>query len=311
MKKLLILGTGGTIACVPSTEGMVPRLELKEMLAAVPELGGLAQLDSLQLFSLDSSNITPKHWQELALALAEYYDTYDGFIILHGTDTMAYTAAALSQMLHACGKPVVLTGAQLSLQEPGSDAPENLMLSVKAATSDAEGVFLAFGGQVIHGLKAKKLYTEAFHGFASINSSPAARLEQDELVWLDKRGGAVGPGRFSVQTELEARVAVVKLTPGLSCDILEYYLKEGYRGLVLEGFGAGGVPTGEPNWLPGVARLLQAGMRIICATQCLYDGVHLDRYPMGILAEKLGAEAGGMLTVEALLTKLMVELAGK
>ena len=311
MKKLLILGTGGTIACVPSSEGMVPRLELKELLAGLPELDEQVQLDCRQLFSLDSSNIAPKHWQALARALAKYYDSYDGFIILHGTDTMAYTAAALSQMLHACGKPVVLTGAQLSMQESGSDAPANLLLSIKAASSEASGVFLAFGGQVMHGSRAKKLYTENFRGFASINSAPAALLERDELVWTDKCGGASGAGSFRVQLELETKVAVVKLSPGLSCDILEYYLQAGYRGLVLEGFGAGGVPTGELNWLPGLARLLQEGVRIICATQCLYDGVHLDRYPMGILAEKLGAESGGLLTVETLLTKLMVELAGK
>lgn len=309
MKKILLLGTGGTIACVPSADGLIPALDGASLLRMVPALKGLCDIDCKQLFSLDSSNLQPAHWQRMAQAVAEHYADYDGFVITHGTDTMAYTSAALSWMLHGCRKPVILTGAQLPIEAEGSDAPGNVLLAFKAACSEVSGVCLAFGGQLIHGAYAKKLYSEDFKGFVSINVPPLASMQGDELVIMgDGVGGGADGDRFSAQLELEAKVAVVKLTPGLPADILDYYLEKGYRGLVLESFGAGGVPNDENNWLPALERLLHAGVKIVCATQCVYDGVHLDKYPIGILAQRLGAESSGLLPVEAAYTKLMWEL---
>lgn len=311
MKKVLMIGTGGTIASLPSEDGFVPGLDARAMAEMVPGLKELAELDCLQLMDLDSSNINPQHWVEMAKALEANYDKYDGFVITHGTDTMAYTVAALSQMLHNCQKPVVVTGAQLTMGEEGTDAKANIYFSVQAAVSSLKGVALAFGDRIIHGLYAKKMCTENFNGFWSINQEPLAQVVDDKLVWNSTQGAGYGEGAFSVHTKLEAKVALVKVTPGLPSEVLDYYLGKGYRGIVIEGYGAGGVPNADINWLPAVERLLKAGVRVICATQCLYDGVHLDRYPMGILAQRLGAEAGGLATVEALLTKLMVELGDK
>lgn len=309
MKKILMLGTGGTIACVPSGDGFVPGLSAEMLMAMVPGLGELAHIDCLELMSLDSSNMGPEHWLQIAEALETNYNLYDGFVITHGTDTMAYTAAALSSMLENCQKPVVITGAQLTMEEAGTDAKSNIYLSVQVAVSEVQGVCLAFGNQVIHGLWAKKICTENLNGFASINAEPLATVIDGRLQWHSSKGGAYGKGTFSAAHKLERKVAVVKITPGLDCAILDYYLIQGYRGLVLEGFGAGGVPNGDNNWLPALERLLKEGVRVICCTQCLYDGVHLDRYPMGILASRLGAESAGNMTVEAALCKLMVELA--
>ena len=311
MKKILMLGTGGTVACVPSADGLVPALDGPAMIKLVPELEDVCAIETKQILNLDSSNLAPQHWKIIAEAIAAHYEQYDGFVITHGTDTMAYTAAALSQMLCNCQKPVVLTGAQLPIQAEGSDAPDNIYHSFLAATSSLKGVALVFGDQVIHGAYAKKLYTENFNGFASINRAPMATIRHNHLFWEKSalQGGGYGEGEFTIDTALEPKVAVVKLIPGTTPDILEFYLAKGYKGLVIEGFGAGGVPNGDNNWLPKLEQVLQAGVTVVCATQCLYDGVHLDTYPMGILAERLGAKSAELDTLETTVVQLMLELA--
>ena len=311
MKKILMLGTGGTIACVPSADGLVPELDGAAMVQMVPELAGLCAIDYQQVLNLDSSNIAPQHWQIIARAIAENYQQYDGFVITHGTDTMAYSAAALSLMVENCNKPVVFTGAQLPVGAPGTDARDNIYHAFLTAVSNVKGVVLTFGNAVIHGRCAKKLCSENFNGFGSINRKPLATIENHRLQWEaeEPQGAGAGNGAFAVHPELEEKVAVVKITPGLPADILNYFLEQGYRGIVLEGFGAGGVPNGENNWLPVVEKLLRHGMRVVCTTQCVYDGVDLTKYPMGVLAERLGAESAGQATVEAALTRLMWELA--
>ena len=309
MKKILMLGTGGTIACVPSENGLIPALDGETLVSLVPELAGLCHIDYKQILNLDSSNISPKHWRLMANALAENYDAYDGFVITHGTDTMAYSAAALSQMISGCKKPVVFTGAQLPITADGTDAKDNVLHAFLVATSQAQGVCLAFGNVVIHGLYAKKMYSENFNGFCSINYEPMATISEHTLNWNTYEGAGMDGESFAVNTKLEEKVAVVKITPGLAPDILDYYLDRGFKGVILEGFGAGGVPNDENNWLPAVERLIKNGVRVVCATQCIYDGVNLSVYPIGTLAKKLGAESAGLHTIEASLTKLMIDLA--
>ncbi len=304
-----MLGTGGTIACVPSENGLVPALDGKTLVKMVPELAGLCHIDYKQILNLDSSNIAPKHWQIIANALAENYDNYDGFVITHGTDTMAYSAAALSWMVQGCQKPVVFTGAQLPITAQGTDAKANVYNAFLVATSQAQGICLAFGKFVIHGLYAKKMCSESFDGFYSINYKPMATIEDNQFTWNSYEGAGSLGNNFTLNTALEEKVAVVKVTPGFSPDILDYYLDRGYKGIILESFGAGGVPNDENNWLPMVEKLITNGVRVVCATQCIYDGVNLDLYPIGTLAQKLGAESAGTLTIEATLTKLMHDLA--
>ncbi len=310
MKKILLLGTGGTIACVPSEDGLVPALDGPTLISMVPQLDGMCDITYMQILNLDSSNLSPSHWQTIAQAVADHYDDYDGIVITHGTDTMAYTAAALSQMLRNCRKPVVLTGAQLPMQAAGSDAPGNVLHAFMAATSDIQGVFIAFDDILIHGAYAKKTHSEAFHGFDSINHRPAATFAANMMQIVDPLGGATGEGTFYATTQLEPKVAAIKITPGLSPKVLDIYTQLGYKGLILESFGAGGVPNDDSNnWLPALERTLRAGVQIVCNTQCLHDGTHLDVYPIGILAERLGAQSAGDDTIETSLAKLMVSLA--
>ena len=269
MKRILMLGTGGTIACVPSADGLVPALDGPAMIRLVPELEEVCAIETKQILNLDSSNLSPEHWQIIAKAIAANYENYDGFVITHGTDTMAYTAAALSQMLHNCQKPAVLTGAQLPIQAEGSDAPNNIYHAFLAATSPLKGVALVFGDLVIHGAHAKKLYTQNFNGFASINREPLATISHNHLFWQKGalQGGGYGEGEFSINTQLETKIAVVKIIPGATPDILDYYVKKSYKGLIIEGFGAGGVPNGDNNWLPKLEQVLKQGLQVVCTTQ--------------------------------------------
>ena len=309
MKKILMLGTGGTIASVPSEDGLVPALDGKTMVALVPELEGLCHIDYKQLLNLDSSNIAPTHWKIIADALAENYDAYDGFVITHGTDTMAYSAAVISQMVNGCKKPVIFTGAQLPIGAEGTDAKDNVYHAFLTASSDVQGVCLVFGKFIINGLCAKKMCSENFDVLHSINRAPMATIANHNFNWNSYVGAGTEGETFSINTKLEEKVAVVKLSPGLSPDILDFYLERGYKGVILESFGAGGVPNDENNWLPAVENLIKNGVRVVCATQCTYDGVNLSVYPIGTLAKKLGAESAETLTIEASLSKLMIELA--
>ena len=313
MKNILLLGTGGTIASVPSEDGLVPALSGEEIIRLVPKLKGLCTIDYKELFNLDSSNLEPKHWQIMAKAVEENYEKYDGFVITHGTDTMAYTAAALSFMLENCKKPVVLTGAQLPIEAKGSDAPANVLHAFMTACSEAVGVILTFGDRVISGFNAKKMSTEDFNGFISVNEEALGTIEGDKITWNYEAMAKEEDikGKFTAEIALEEKVAVVKLIPGSKADILEYYADNGYKGIVLESFGAGGVPNAENNWLPMLEKVIKKGVTVVCATQCIFDGVDLHKYPIGSLAEKLGARSAGRYTIEAATTGLMHELGKK
>ena len=304
-----MLATGGTIASEPGANGLCPALTGERLVAMVPELGRLAECSCAEILQLDSSNLLPEHWQAMARAVAERYDAYDGFVITHGTDTMAYTAAALWYMLVNLGKPVVLTGSQLPIEEPGTDAVQNLLLAFKAAVSGRAGVWLAFGGRVLCGNAARKLRSMQLEAFGSVAGPEAALWRAGNLCWqLPAKQPA---GSFLLREELDDRVAVLKLTPGASPELLKLMVDAGYHGIIIEGYGLGGVPNAASplNFLPALDYAAAHGTIVVCATQCVYDGVRLDCYEMGVLAMQHGAIAGGTLPVDALVPRLMQLLA--
>ncbi len=315
MKKILFLTTGGTIACQPTADGLVPALDGAALVKMVPGLAAVCDITCQSLLNLDSSNIEPEHWQILARAIEKYYFDFDGFVIAHGTDTLAYTAAALTWMLQYPRKPIVLTGAQLPITMPYSDAQDNLKHAFAAACDRVPGVMLVFGDKVIGGNQAKKMYTESRNAFISVNAEPWADITVQGIQWHShflqqlQREQAVPQFGFKVFADLEPQVALIKIIPGLDPGVLDYYINRGYKGLVLEGFGAGGVPNGEHNWLPYLEKAVRAGIKVLCATQCIFEGVNLRKYPIGTWAVRAGARSAGFLTTEAAVTKLMWELA--
>lgn len=307
MKNICMLATGGTIACRKGADGMRPGIAGQALAAHLPAMHEAA-FDAVELFALDSSNLAPHHWKEMARAVAARREAYDGFIVTHGTDTMAYTAAALSIMLAHIDVPVVLTGSQLSVEEAGSDAQQNLQIAAHAAVSGRAGVFVAFGGQLIEGARARKLCTEQLAAFASIGAPAAALFHGGRLHWQKEWAAPKEP--FHLRDALDTRVAVLKLVPGASAELLRALVNTGYRAVILEGFGAGGVPTdaAEESFIAALDYARSQGIAVIATTQCVYDGVHLSRYENGVLALRHGAVSGGAHTTEYLYAWAMAEL---
>lgn len=297
-----MISTGGTIASEQGKNGLVPAVDGASMIRLIPELEGMCGIEYRELLSLDSGNIQPHHWTEIADAIVEEYENYDGFVISHGTDTMAYTASALCWMLEGIRKPVAVTGAQLPIEDPMSDGRNNLFNAFRLASGSRAGVYLVFGGSVIDGSCAKKIYTQNFEAFVSVNAPRAAVITRDGFQWTvpEKKLSAFNP-----RTAADERVFVYKLVPGASGQVLDFAVQAGYRAIVIEGFGAGGVPNRENSLLPALERALKAGIIVVCITQCIYDGTHLDVYDTGVLAQKLGALSADCMTLEAVVTKLM------
>lgn len=275
----------------------------------MPELRTLGEITVRDLTLLDSSNLEPAHWSAWARLIGDNYSDYDAFVLTHGTDTLAYTSSALCRMLINLGKPVVLTGAQVPLSLTNSDARSNLELAFSVAASGLPGVFVAFGNKVIKGDCAKKIFTRNPNAFESVNEAPVLYFGKEGVKKnLPSRENV---GGFRVEEKLEPRVMAVTMTPGLKPDIIDYAVDRGYKGLVLECYGAGGVNTDQQNFLPAIRRAIKKGVRVVCVSQCLFDGVDLSLYPMGILAAQAGVESGGPMTLEAAVTRLMWSLANE
>ncbi|WP_294154017.1 asparaginase [uncultured Selenomonas sp.] len=308
-KHICVLATGGTIASRPTPNGLMPALSGEDILAMVPDLRARCDIDCVQLLQLDSTNLQPEHWIRMARAVAERRTQYDAFVITHGTDTMAYSAAALHYMLENIDRPVVLTGSQLPAGVPGTDAEQNLLTAFHAALGGRAGVYIAFGGRVMFGNDARKLCTMQLTAFGNINRPLAGRFAGGRLKWLAEASAPAGT--FRLHDQLDTRVGVLKIVPGLPPRMLEAFVDAGFRAVILEGYGLGGIPDQESpmNFLPAFQYAKDHGCRLVCTTQCTYDGVDMDSYEMGVRAQQLGVEPGGTLTTEALLCKLMIELA--
>lgn len=298
MKRLLLLATGGTIASRASDHGLRPVLSAADLCAALGREADTIEVSDL--LALDSTNITPAHWQMIARKIAALRTNYDGFIVTHGTDTMAYTAAALYYMLENIDRPVVLTGSQRPLGTVGSDAEENLRLAYTAASSSFTGTCIAFGGRLIHGNAAKKLYSLADDAFRSIG-----RAE------IDLTAPTAPTAPFRLHDALDTRVAVIRLYPGIKPVTIDAHIAAGYRGIILEGYGLGSVPgdDAEESFLPTLDRAKTRACTIVLTTQCIYDGADLSHYEVGVRAAELGALSGGALPIEALYARLMQLLA--
>ena len=240
MKRILMIGTGGTIASQISQDGLRPALSSEQLLSFVPKVSEFCHVDCIQLFSLDSTNIRPENWVMLARAVQEHYDRYDGFVISHGTDTMAYTAAALSYLIQGAKKPIVLTGAQKPISFDSTDSKVNLTDAFLCAASDhLHGVMIVFNGKVIEGTRACKTRSKSYEAFSSINYPCLAVVQDGRLLQYIEIGFSDTPTFYD---RLDERVALLKLIPGVPASLAGYMLEHN-DGLILESFGVGGIPS--------------------------------------------------------------------
>ena len=304
MKEILLITTGGTIASVPGAEGLVPGLTPDQLTSFLPLEQLQIILSTKNFFALDSINMQPHHWQRLAQEIFAQRNQYDGIVISHGTDTMAYTASALSFMLPNINVPVVLTGSMLPMDHPASDGPNNLAGAILTAAAERPGVMIVFNDLVIRGVRASKVDSQAVRAFASINAPALGRIENGTVVFSQSPALPAGPPQLTA--ELETRLLTIKLVPGMSPDMMAALPGLGIKGLIVEAFGGGGVPfVDQGNLVPALKSVITAGVPVVMATQSLTGGVHLETYQPGQKAAALGIISGQDLTKEAMVVKLM------
>ena len=301
-KKILLLTTGGTIASVPGSDGLEPR-RADVMERELNQLRTYYDITVQDVMCLDSSNIRPVEWQFIAQSVFESRRGFDGIVISHGTDTMAYTASAVTFMLPDIDLPVVFTGSQLPLADILSDGPDNLRTAFAMAASGAPGVFLAFDRKVMLGCRAVKVRASGFSAFESVNARYAGQVSNRGLV-LDERVLPKQKGEAALKPALDESVFLLKLTPGLSPKIFDVLTEMGYKGIVIEAFGLGGVNVLHQG-LSGIRKAVDAGISVVVTTQCLYDSSDLRVYQVGTQLLELGVIQGRDMTSEAAMTKLM------
>lgn len=315
--KILLIYTGGTIGMLenPQTGALEP-LDFGYLEEQVPELQRLdCDIEVLSIEPpIDSSAIEPRHWSDLAQLIESKYDGYDGFVILHGTDTMAYTASALSFMFKGLSKPIIITGSQLPIGRLRTDGKENLITALEiAATKHSDGtakvpeVAVLFQNYLMRGNRTSKVSADQFRAFESHNYPKLAYAGIDIRYndnFIHRKGGQ----RLQVYHKINANVLVVKLFPGISQTVLKAILSiEGLRGVVLETFGSGNAPK-APWFIQLLEEAIARGIVIINVTQCTTGYVDMLRYETGRTLEKLGIISGMDMTTEAALTKMMVLL---
>ena len=301
-KKILLLTTGGTIASMPGGEGLEPHRS-GVMERELDQLRTYYDITVRDVMCLDSSNMRPEEWQIIARDVFESRVGYDGIVVSHGTDTMAYTASAVTYMLPGIDVPVVFTGSQLPLADVLSDGPDNLRTAFAMAAAGHPGVFLAFDRKVMLGCRAVKVRASGFSAFESVNARYAALVSNRGLV-VDEEILPKMDGEPRLCTDISRNVFLLKLTPGLNPAVFDMLAAMGYKGIVIEAFGLGGMNVLNKG-LRGIQRCVEDGVSVVVTTQCLYDSSNLGVYQVGNKLLDMGVIQGRDMTSEAAMTKLM------
>lgn len=310
---ILIIYTGGTIGMIENPEtGALLNFDFEQFKNYVPELKQFKYAISSYAFdpAIDSSDIEPKHWIQLAKVIEENYERYDGFVVLHGTDTMAFTASALSFMLENLGKPIVITGAQLPIGKLRTDGRENLLTSIEiAAARNAQGepmvteVCIFFENKLMRGNRTTKINAEGFNAFRSYNFPPLA--EAGIHIKYDTHLIRRPTKPFRTHFLLDSRMMILTLFPGMQKELLESMLKtKDLRALIIKTYGSGNAP--QKPWLIDMLKELdQRGVILVNSTQCSQGTVEMHRYETGLQLLQAGAVNGYDGTLECTVTKLM------
>ena len=306
-KRILLLATGGTIASRKSDNGLKPQITPEELIEYIPQVKEICDVEAVQLLNLDSTNMEPSHWKLMVHAIWEHYDDFDGFVIAHGTDTMAYTAAALSYMVQNTKKPIVITGAQKPIDLEITDAKSNLIDSFLYAADDrSQGVQIVFDGKVIAGTRAKKVRSKSYNAFSSINFPYIATIQDEHILfYLDDKAQVTEPLTFYHQ--MDSSVGLIKLIPSADASLLDYMAAH-YDAVIIESFGVGGLPSYDDggDYYRAVAHWINLGKTVIMTTQVTNEGSNMSVYEVG---KKIKREFGLLeaydMTTEAVVTKLM------
>lgn len=309
-RRVCMIYTGGTIGMVHSENGYVPNSQyFHQLLRDIPDLHApnIPQWEVMEFSPLlDSSNMSVAEWNKIGQAIRDNYHHFDGFVILHGTDTMAYSASALSYMLENLDKPVIFTGAQIPLCELRSDGQENIVTSLLiAASGQVREVCIYFNGKLLRGNRSTKRSSDQFGAFESPNYPTLAHagisIQYHETALRQRQ--VIGP--FRLQELKELPIGVIKVFPGIQFELFESIMTDKLKGVVLESFGAGNIPSAAQNsLLPIIEKAYESGIVITVCSQCLQGAVSLGAYATSKSLHDIGAVNGKDMTTEAALTKL-------
>jgi len=304
MKQVLLIHTGGTFGMLPEKpKRTLNKDELeKQVLHYIPEIKELAEVKFEMLFNMDSSNIQIEHWQQIAQEIFDKIDEYDGFVVVHGTDSMVYTASALSFMLKNLPKPVILTGAVRPLAEIRTDARNNLLNAIDFATKPIPEVCIFFGSKLFRGNRTVKISNTKYYAFDSPNFPSLAEVGSEVRLHdyhFQSREG------FQIEKCFSDQVLVVRFFPGLNPDYLNWIIKTPAQAVVLEALGYGNVAIQEKSLVDLISKISDKGKLVLVTSQSTQSVVDLDQYENGFLIKKAGAIGAGDMTNEATIVKLM------
>jgi len=302
-----MIHTGGTLMMRhgkdPNT--LEPATYARDLLAELPALRSIASIDTRILLNIDSGDMLPSHWVEIASSVHKSLDDYDGIVVITGTDTMAFAASALAFLLPGLDKPVVLTGAQRPLFEYRTDARSNLIDAFQIATLPIPEVGIAFGHKFLRGCRSKKMDAWALDAFDSPLCRPLVEFGLGVMiaphVLRPRASGGFDP-------RIDPSVLCLRVFPGFDAAVIEHALDAGVRGIVLEAFGTGNVPAANGSLIQSIQRATQQDVPVVVVSQCPIGGIELGRYVGSAQIKEAGAISGGDMTVEAAITKLMILL---
>ncbi|MGX8852800.1 asparaginase [Amedibacillus sp. YH-ame10] len=304
MKRILLITTGGTIASSESDEGLIPSLRSNDILSHLGDIGNEIEVVCEDLLNLDSSNMQPEEWQIIARRIDEVHKEYDGIVLTHGTDTMAYTASAISFMLHNIDIPVIVTGSQLPLLHPLSDGVDNIRMAFASAQENVQGVYVCFNRKLMLGTRAVKVRTMNFDAFESVNIEPAGIVDARGLH-LYEHLLIRNQGTYQLMDAICQDVFLMKLSPGMNPEIFDVLASRNYKGIVIEAFGAGGINFIRRDLIRKLEEMAEHGISVVVCSQCLYENSDFSIYQTGQKVLKQGVIQGFDMTSEACLTKLM------
>lgn len=302
---ILVIATGGTIASKEGELGLTPVMSGEELVSDIPGIRNVCTLDVIQLMNIDSTNMRPCQWLKIRDAIMEHYNCYDGFVILHGTDTMAYTAAALSYLIQNSKKPIILTGSQKPMGNPYTDAKINLYQSILyAADAKSCNVCIVFNGKVVSGTRGRKQRTRSFDAFESMNFPELAIIRDNRIIRYYTEA-LPAPEDLITYDRLNDRVFVLKLTPEVKSEIFSL-LFDHYDAIVLETFGIGGIPAYDDSFEQAIFHWVDSGKTIAVTTQVPEEGCDLGVYQVGKkYSDHPGILQSDDMTTESIVAKLM------
>ena len=314
MKKILVIATGGTIVCSDQGQGLRPHYSVDHLLESIGPGSMDLEVTGITVMNIDSSNMLPECWLKMADCVLQNHKAYDGFVITHGTDTMAYSAAALSYLLQGLGKPVVFTGAQYSMADSKTDAIQNLHDSLLIAAENISGVLVVFDGRVINGTRAIKTKTRSYDAFESVNYPLVAEIKHNRIRYNNDAASVFKNSENALQAvptlpeKMVEEILVIKLFPGLQPKVFDF-IRDNFRGAIIESYGTGGISTEVLDLAAKVRELTDCGLVVGVTTQCLNEGVDLQVYEVGRQLPLESIIYGRDMNTEALVTKMMWAMA--